>query len=374
MKEQDEYFMEGNIACAEGALKAGCGFYAGYPITPASEVMNHLSKELPKAGGRFVQMEDEIASIASVIGASWTGLKSMTATSGPGFSLMQENLGYAVMTETPCVIVNVQRAGPSTGQATKPGTGDVMQARFGSQGDYEIIALSPNSAQEMFEFTVRAFNLAEKYRTPVVLLADAGVGHMREKVKIPKEVDIVERRRPEDDENEYFDTDREDRVPPMPDFGDGKELLITGSTHLGDGTRDTSSFEAQDRLVRRLVSKIEDNREELEDWEERNLEDADLVVISYGSISRPARGAVKKARDNGLKVGFFRPKVMWPSPEKKLREIGENSKVLLVELSLRGYRMEVERAVPSENLHIYDKLNSLPTIDQIYEKIEELIK
>jgi len=374
MKETGEFFMEGNIACAEGALRAGCGFYAGYPITPASEVMNHLSKELPKVGGRFVQMEDEIASIASIIGASWTGLKSMTATSGPGFSLMQENVGYAVMTETPCVIVNVQRAGPSTGQATKPGTGDVMQARFGSQGDYEIIALSPNSAQEMFELTVRAFNLAEKYRIPVVLLADAGVGHMREKVKIPGDVETVERRRPEGSEEEYFDTDREDHVPPMPDFGDGKELLVTGSTHLGDGTRDTSSFEAQDRLVRRQVSKIEDNRKEIEDWEEWKIDDADLVVISYGSMSRPARGAVKKAREDGYKVGFFRPKVMWPSPEKRLREIGENSEVLLAELSLRGYRMEVERAVPPENLHIYDRLNSLPTISQIYDRVEEVVK
>ncbi len=374
MKEAGEFFMEGNIACAEGALRVGCGFYAGYPITPASEVMNHLSEELPKAGGRFVQMEDEIASIASIIGASWTGLKSMTATSGPGFSLMQENLGYAVMTETPCVIVNVQRAGPSTGQATKPGTGDVMQARFGSQGDYEIIALSPNSCQEMFDFTVRAFNLAEKYRIPVVLLADAGVGHMRENVSIPEDVETVERRRPEGDEDEYFDTDREDHVPPMPDFGDGEELLVTGSTHLGDGTRDTSSFEAQDRLVRRQVSKIEDNRDEIEDWEEWKIEDADLVVVSYGSMSRPARGAVKKARENGHKVGFFRPKVMWPSPEKRLREIGENSDVLLAELSLRGYRMEVERAVPPENLHIYDRLNSLPTISQVYDKVTEVVK
>ncbi len=366
--------MEGNIACAEGGLRAGCGFYAGYPITPASEVMNHLSKELPKVGGRFVQMEDEIASIASIIGASWTGLKSMTATSGPGFSLMQENIGYAVMTETPCVIVNVQRAGPSTGQATKPGTGDVMQARFGSQGDYEIIALSPNSGQEMFDFTVRAFNLAEKYRTPVVLLADAGVGHMREKVKIRDDVNTVERRRPEGDEKEYFHTEREDHIPPMPDFGDGKELLVTGSTHLGDGTRDTSSFEAQDTLVRRLVSKIKDNREKIEDWEETNVEDADLVLVSYGSMSRPARGAVKKARKNGFDVGFFRPKVMWPSPEERLREIGESSEVLLAELSLRGYRMEVERAVPSEKLHICDRLNSLPTIDEIYNKIKEVME
>ncbi|MFW6196486.1 MAG: 2-oxoacid:acceptor oxidoreductase subunit alpha [Thermoplasmatota archaeon] len=373
MKEPGEYFLEGNEACAEGAMAAGCKFYAGYPITPASEVMNHLSKELPKEGGRFVQMEDEIASMASITGASWTGIKSMTATSGPGFSLMMENLGYAVMTETPCVLINVQRAGPSTGQATKPGTGDVMQSRFGSQGDYEIIALSPNSVQEMFDFTVKAFNLAERYRTPVVLLADAGVGHMREKVKIPEEIETVERRSPEEGETEFFDTDRDDHVPSMPKFGDGYELLVTGSTHLGDGTRDTSSFEAQDNLVRRLVAKIEDNRKDIEEWEENNLEDADLVVVSYGSMSRPARGAVKKAREEGYNVGFFRPKVMWPSPEDRMKEIGEKSDVLLCELSLRGYRMEVERCVGSENLHIFDRLNSLPTINQIYDKITEVL-
>ncbi len=373
MKDPGVYFIEGNIACAEAAMKVGCRFYAGYPITPASEVMNHLSKELPKVGGRFVQMEDEIASIASVIGSSWTGLKSMTATSGPGFSLMQENLGYAVMTETPCVIVNVQRAGPSTGQATKPGTGDVMQSRFGSQGDYEMIALSPNSGQEMFDFTVRAFNLAERYRTPVVLLADAGVGQMREKVKIPEDVPVKERKRPSSNETEFFDTDEEDHVPPMPDFGEGHELLVTGSTHLGDGTRDTASFSAQDNLVRRLVAKIDGNRKDIEDWEEKNVDGADLVVVSYGSMSRPARGAVKKAREKGLEVGFFRPKVMWPSPEKRLREIGEDSKVLLAELSLRGYRIEVERCVDSDKFYVYDRLNSLPTIDEVYQKIEEVL-
>ncbi len=368
-----EYFIEGNIACAEGALRANCKFYAGYPITPASEIMNHLSEKLPEEGGRFVQMEDEIASIASIIGASWTGLKTMTATSGPGFSLMQENLGYAVMTETPCVLVNVQRAGPSTGQATKPGTGDVMQARFGSQGDYEIIALSPNSGQEMFDFTIEAFNMAEKYRTPVILLADAGVGHMREKVNIHDDFELKSRRRPESDEKEFFDTDREDHVPPMPDFGDGEELLVTGSTHLGDGTRDTSSFEAQDNLVRRQIAKIDDNRKKIEDWEEKDVEDSDLVVISYGSMSRPARGAVKKARENDMNVGFFRPKVMWPSPEERMKEISQDSEVLLTELSLGGYRMEVEKNVPSENLHIYDRVNSLPTIDMIYKEIEEVL-
>ncbi|MGM0509614.1 MAG: 2-oxoacid:acceptor oxidoreductase subunit alpha [Thermoplasmatota archaeon] len=373
MKSPGEHFLEGNEACAEGAMAAGCGFYAGYPITPASEVMNHMSKEFPKVGGRFIQMEDEIGSIAAIIGASWTGLKSMTATSGPGLSLMQENLGYAVMTETPCVVVDVQRAGPSTGQATKPGTGDVMQARFGSHGDYEIIALAPNSVQEMFDQTVEAFNLAEKYRTPVILLADAGIGHAREKIKIPEEVETIERRGPEEGETDFFDTDREDHVPPMPRFGEGHEMMVTGSTHLGDGTRDTAGYETQDKLVRRLNAKINDNKDDIIDWEESNVEGADLVVVSYGSISRPARGAVKKARENGMSVGFFRPKVMWPSPEDRLQEIGEDSKILLVELSLRGYRMEVERCAGKDNVEIYDRLNSLPTIDMVYEKIKEVM-
>lgn len=367
------YFMEGNEACAEGAMAAGLGFYAGYPITPASEIMNHLAKELPKVGGRFVQMEDEIASMAAVTGASWSGQKSMTATSGPGFSLMQENLGYAVMTETPCVLVNIQRAGPSTGQATKPGTGDVMQSRFGSHGDYEIIALSPNSVQEMFDFTIGAFNLAEKYRTPVILLADAGVGHMRENIVIPDEVKTFERKRPKEEDKNFFDTQDPDHVPPMPNFGEGYEIMVTGSTHLGDGTRDTSSYETQDRLVRRLNDKINHNRKYIEDWEEENIEDSELVVISYGSTSRPVHGAVKKAREDGYKVGYFRPKVMWPSPEDRLNEISKEREILLVELSLRGYRMEVERCVGSNNIKIYDRLNSLPTINQVYGKIIEVI-
>ncbi len=373
MKGPGEYFMEGNEACAEAAMRAGLGLFAGYPITPASEIMNLLCKKLPETGGRFVQLEDEIASMATITGASWTGLKTMTATSGPGFSLMQENLGYAVMTETPCVLVNIQRAGPSTGQATKPGTGDVMQARFGSHGDYEIIALSPNSVQEMYDMTIRAFDLAERYRTPVLLMADAGVGHMREKVKVPDEVKIEGRREPEPGEKEFFHTDRPDHVPPMPKFGDGYELMVTGSTHKGDGTRDTAGYETQDKLVRRLNAKINDNRKDIEDWEEFNCQGADLVVVSYGSISRPARGAVKKAREEGLEVGFFRPKTLWPSPEERMKEIGMDSSVLLVELSLRGYRMEVERCVGVDGVTVYDRINSLPTIDMIYDKIKEVL-
>lgn len=371
MKAPGMYFLEGNIACAEGAMAAGLGFFAGYPITPASEVMHHLARTLPTTGGRFVQMEDEIGSMAAITGASWTGLKSMTATSGPGFSLMMENLGYAYMTETPCVVVNVQRAGPSTGQATKPGTGDVMQARFGSHGDFEIIALSPNSVQEMFDLTVRSFNLSERYRTPVVLLADAGIGHIREKFTIPESVEITNRKKATTEDN--FHTDEPDHVPPMASFGDGRELLVTGSTHRGDGTRDTAGYETQNRLVRRLKAKIDDNRKDIEDWEEKYVEDAELVVVSYGSMSRPAWGAVKKAREEGLDVGFFRPKVMWPSPEDRLKEIGKVSDVLLCELSLKGYRMEVERCTGSDDFYVYDRLNSLPSVDEVYRRIKEVM-
>lgn len=373
MKAPGVYFMEGNEACAQAAMKAGLGLFAGYPITPASEIMNILCRELPGVGGRFIQMEDEIASMAAITGASWTGLRTMTATSGPGFSLMQENLGYAVMTETPCVVVNVQRAGPSTGQATKPGTGDVMQARFGSHGDYEIIALSPNSVQEMYDMTVRAFNLADRYRIPVILLADEGVGHMREKITVPDEVPIIGRREPEPGDTDFFHTESRDHVPPMPKLGEGYELLITGSTHKGDGRRDTADYEVQDTLVRRLVSKIEHNRKDIEDWEEHHCDDADLVVISYGSASRPAWGAVKKAREEGLDVGFFRPKTLWPSPEDRLKQIGMNSPVLLVELSLRGYRMEIERCAGVDSVTVYDRLNSLPTVSMIYDKIKEVL-
>ncbi len=351
MIKPGKYFVEGDVAAAYGAIVAGCRFFAGYPITPASEITQTMSELLPKYGGKFLQMEDEIASISAIIGASWAGIKSMTATSGPGFSLMQENIGYAAMTETPIVIIDVQRAGPAIGQATRPAQGDVMQSRFGSHGDYENIVLSPNSVQEMFDFTIKSFNLAEKYRVPVILLSDAEVGHMMEKLVIPEKVEIVDRKRA----MSFEETTRwgEDLVPPMGRFGDGLELIVTGSTHKPDGTRDTGEPEVQDQLVRRLVNKIEKNRSNIEEWEEYDVDDAEYLIISYGASSRPAKGAYMKLREKGIKIGFFRPKVLWPAPEKRLYDISENiKKVFLVEMSLRGYKMEIEKIFQKRVVHV----------------------
>jgi 2-oxoglutarate ferredoxin oxidoreductase subunit alpha len=238
MLRPGRHLILGNDACAEGAIRAGCRFFAGYPITPANEISHYMASEMPKAGGFFLQMEDEIASIAAVIGASWAGAKAMTATSGPGYSLMQENIGYAHMTEAPCVVVNVQRSGPSTGQATLPSQSDVYQAKYGAHGDYEAVALSPWSVQEMFDLTVRAFNLAERFRTPVMLMADGMIGHIMEKLEVPDEVKVVERRRPSGPECTPFGTDDPSGVPEMPRFGEGYRLLVTGSTHRPSGVRD----------------------------------------------------------------------------------------------------------------------------------------
>jgi 2-oxoglutarate ferredoxin oxidoreductase subunit alpha len=240
----------GNVACAEGAIKAGCDFFAGYPITPASEISHYMASELPKVGGFYVQMEDELASMAAIIGASWAGAKAMTATSGPGYSLMQENIGYAHMTETPCVVANVQRSGPSTGQATLPSQQDIYQAKYGSHGDYEVIALSPWSVQEMFDLTARAFSLAERFRTPVMLMADGMIGHMKEKLTVPEEVKTDNRRIPTGPECTPFGTDDPSMVPEMPRFGDGYKLLVTGSTHRPTGRRDYTPKYHQMKLNR----------------------------------------------------------------------------------------------------------------------------
>ncbi len=318
-------------------------------------------------------MEDEIASISAIIGASWAGIKSMTATSGPGFSLMQENIGYAAMTETPIVVVDVQRAGPSIGQASRPAQGDVMQSRFGSHGDYETIVLSPNSVQEMFDLTVKAFNLAEKYRVPVIILSDADVGHMMERLIVPDRVETVERKiaRNFQETMQYGP----DLVAPMGRFGDGLELMVTGSTHRPDGTRDTGTPEVQENLVKRLVNKIIQNRERIEEWEELYTEDADILVISHGASSRPSKGAVIRARKEGIKVGFLRPRVLWPSPERRMRELEKRVKwVILPEMSMRGYRMEVERIFREKLLH-FPKVNGVvPTVDEIESRIKEVVK
>jgi 2-oxoglutarate ferredoxin oxidoreductase subunit alpha len=339
--------IQGNNACARGALAVGCRFFAGYPITPSSEIAEIMARELPKVGGKFIQMEDEIASIAAVIGASVGGLKAMTATSGPGFSLMQENIGYAVEAEIPCVVVNVMRVGPSTGLPTSPSQGDVMQARWGTHGDHPIIALAPASVREMFDLTVRAFNFAEKYRTPVFVLADEVVGHMREKVELPdpESVEIVNREMPSVPPEWYepFGNPPSD-VPPLAPFGEGYRYHITGLLH------DTRGFptERLDEIqpwIERIFRKIDRNRDDICMWEEDGIEDARVLVVAYGATARSARQAIKIARARyGRKVGMLRLKTLWPFPEETVERVADNAnRVIVAEMNLGQIALEVER-------------------------------
>jgi len=338
-------FWQGNQACAEGAIAAGCRFFAGYPITPANEINEHLALRLPQVGGIAIQMEDEMASMGAVIGASWAGAKVMTATSGPGFSLMQENIGLAFMTETPCVIVDVQRAGPSTGQATKCGQGDVMQARWGTHGDYASIVLSPNSVQEMFELTIGAFNLAEKYRTPVVLLADEIIAHMRERIAVPSpdKVEIVNRKKPKPTDKAFFDIGE---IPPMPSVGEGFNVTVTGSTHNEYGIRYTADPIVHQRLVKSLVGKITKNAAKIVDFEDYNVKGCEASIVSYGCTSRAVYETVDLAKKKEIKIGFIRLKTLWPFPDNAVQIMAQNAKILFVpEMNLGQVFYEVERAV-----------------------------
>ena len=345
MLEPGRHLALGNVACAEGAMRAGCRFFAGYPITPASEISHHIAAEIPKVGGLYVQMEDEIASIASVIGASWAGAKAMTATSGPGYSLMQENIGYAHMTETPLVLVNVQRSGPSTGQATQPSQQDIMQAKYGSHGDYEVIAITPWSVQEMFDLTVRAFNLAETYRTPVMLMADGMVGHMKEKLTVPEKVDVVDRRKPTSREDTPWGTDDPSGVPPMPAFGEGHALLVTGSTHRPDGVRNYAP-EYHQMIVYRIRDKILNAEPRIRDIHREQLNDAEVAVLSFGASARPSYDAVVKARERGVKAGLFRLRTLWPLPENEIRALADQvDTILVVEMNVGKLVKEIERVV-----------------------------
>jgi len=341
--EPGKYFMQGNEALAEGALFAGCRFFAGYPITPASEVLEYLAKKMPKVSGVCIQMEDEMASLASAIGASWAGAKAMTATSGPGFSLMQELIGYAFMTETPVVIADIQRQGPSTGQATKGAQGDIMQARWGTHGDYMPIALSPNSPQEMFELTIEAFNLAEEYRTPVILLADEAVAHMREIVKIPplKEVRLFERKKPKSADEPFFGAEE---VPPMPPLGEGYYVAVTGSTHNEYGIRFTADPYVHRKLAERLIGKIVRNGEKIARFEALNVEDCDVGIVAYGCTSRSVYEAIETAKERGVKIGFVRLKTIWPFPEKPVEKLAENTELIIVpEMNMKQLYYEVQR-------------------------------
>lgn len=342
-----QHFMNGDVACAEGAVAAGCNFFAGYPITPSTEIAERLSRRLPEVGAAYIQMEDELAGMAAILGAAWGGARSMTATSGPGFTLMLENIGLGVMTETPCVVVDVQRGSPSTGLPTLVGQSDVMQARWGSHGDYEIVAYSPSSCQEMFDLTIKAFNTADLLRIPVILLADEAVGHMTERVVIPEaaEIPVLPRRRPASDAGNGFHlyATAEDLVPAMPDIGAGYRVHVTGLTHDERGYPSVDPG-VHDRLVRRLNDKVKRRADELVECERFMLDDADVVVIAYGSVARSARQAVREARDAGLRAGLLRPITLWPFPEREIRELdGEGRSFLVAELNLGQVATQVER-------------------------------
>jgi 2-oxoglutarate ferredoxin oxidoreductase subunit alpha len=342
-----EHFMSGDVACAEGAIAAGCRFFAGYPITPATEVAERMAERLPKVGGVFIQMEDEIASMSAILGSSWAGVKSMTATSGPGFSLMMENLGLGVMLETPCVLVNVQRGGPSTGLPTLVGQADMMQARWGSHGVYEIIALSATSPQELFDITIAAFNLSEKYRTPVLVMTDEAVGHMTERVVIPSgdQIQLYPRRKPRLPPGQQFRpyAPDDDLVPPMPVAGEGYRFHVTGLTH-DDRGYPMAVAAAQVKYVQRLVDKIRRNVDDIIIIEEDGIEDADVIVVSYGISARVALLPVQQARAEGLKVGLLKLVTVWPFPEKRIRELAGNVRAFVVpEINAGQIVLEVER-------------------------------
>jgi len=322
------YYFSGDEAVAEGAIAARCGYCAGYPITPATETLERISVRFEKIGAVFMQMEDEIASICSCIGASWAGAKAMTITSGPGFSLMQEGIGYASFTETPVVIVNTQRSGPSTGQATRVGSGDVMQAKWGSHGDSQNIALAPWSVQELYDQTIRAFNLAERYRVPVLLMAEEATAHLRERIQIGEKLELFNREKKAG--APPFGTRENDGVPPMPAFGEGEKLLVTGSTHDEFGVRKITDPVLQEKLVHRLHNKIRSNRRDIIQYENHYLEDATTAVVCYGFTARSSLFAVERLRDEGKKIGVVRLKTLWPFPEELISDIGSKMKKILV--------------------------------------------
>lgn len=359
MRRSGEYFWQGNQACVEGAIAAGCKLFAGYPITPSTEIPELLAKRLPESGGVFVQGEDELASLAMVIGASQTGWKAMTATSGPGISLMQENIGYAAITETPCVIVDSQRVGTGTGIATKSMQGDVYQVRYGSHGDYSIIALAPSSPQEMFDHTVEAFNLAEEYRCPVFVMADEIVSHMRENVTVPpaEDLKIVNRRLPES--REGFAVSRADSptgVPPMPALGDGYGVLVSGFVHTETGGP-TTSYAETEKFIKRLWMKIEANVDRIARIETEATDDAEVVILAYGSVARSAQRAARNLRAAGHRVGFVRLITLWPFPDRMIREACNSAAhVVVPEMNMGKMVREVERALAgSAKAHLVSK-------------------
>jgi 2-oxoglutarate/2-oxoacid ferredoxin oxidoreductase subunit alpha len=341
----DVQLVQGNEACARGALAAGCRFYGGYPITPSSEIAEHMVRLLPGVDGVFVQMEDEIASLAAVIGASLAGSKAMTATSGPGFSLMQEHIGFATMAEVPCVVVDVMRGGPSTGLPTSPSQGDVMQARWGTHGDHPAIVLAPSSVGEVFDLTIRAFNLAERFRTPVIIIYDEIIGHTRESVVLSESMEVESRPSPNGDPATFWPKAASaDGVPPLPAFGDGYRFNVTGLTHDERGFPTTDADQAE-ALITRIHRKVEVHGEEIIEVETFMLDDADIAIFAYGIVGRSAREAVQRARAAGVKAGLIRPVTLWPFPYSSVAEAAEQVDTLIVsEMNLGQLIGEVERA------------------------------
>lgn len=380
MAEKRFALLQGNEACVEGAIAAGMRFYSGYPITPSTEIAENSAVRLPQVGGKFIQMEDEIGGMAAAIGASVAGIKAMTATSGPGFSLKQENIGYAAMAEIPVVIVNVQRSGPSTGLPTSPSQGDVMQTRWGTHGDHPIIVISPSSVQETYNLTVRAFNLSEKYHTPVILLMDEIVGHLREGVElIPREeLEIIDREVWEDPERARhpYQMDEGQLVPKMTPFGHGVGYNITGLSHDGEGFP-TNSTPVAGRSLRRMLDKIEKNLDDIVTWDTEYLDDAEVAVFTFGGAARSVMGAIDKAREEGMKVGMFRAVTIWPFPEKQIEELSKKVKhILVVEHNDGQLLLEVQR-IAGANCgvsHLGKIDGTVIKPDEIVEKLKEVIK
>ncbi len=362
--------IQGATACVEGAIAAGCRFFAGYPITPSHEIMDLFAIRMPEVGGVFIQMEDEIATISAVIGASWAGKKAMTATSGPGLALMQESISYAAMTETPIVIVDIQRGGPATGTPTLPSQGDVLSARYGGHGDYEIIALCPASVQEMFDFTVRAFELAEKFRVPTFILSDAIINHMREQTIIREDIVPYERKEPLPSEIGFPFKPKANLVPPMHTFGKGYKVHVTGLAHDETGFPVTSDLKLYEKLIRRLSDKINKNKPEIVEFETRWLEDAELVVLSYGGAARACYSAVELARRRKLKAGLLRLKTLWPFDFEGIKEKIRDQKVLVVEMN----NGQIYGLLRPWFKHCYSlrSFGDLPLPEKVYKKLKDI--
>ncbi len=373
------HYLDGNHACAEGGIAAGCKFFGGYPITPSTEIAERVSRRFPLIGGVFVQMEDELASMAAILGASSGGVKSMSCTSGPGFSLMMENFGLGIMMEIPCVLVNVQRGGPSTGLPTLPGQADMMQARWGSHGDYEVIALAPDSPQESFELTIHAFNLSEKYRMPVLIMSDECVGHMTEKVIIPpaEEIELIERRYTKKKPGEAWPyQENGDDIAPMLPVGEGYKFHITGLTHDQKGYP-VINAETHEKNVRHLIDKVNKHTEDIIWLEEEDVDGAEVVILAYGISSRVVRPAIARARKEGIKVGLVKMVTVWPFPEMRVRELASQVKsLIMVEMNYGQVYLDMERCT-AEKCRTYLVGHAGGTVhnpDDIYKTIKEAVK